>query len=133
MKKDLIAAATWFSVRAGYMNKAYNLESRVDGGYPALFTDMEQYPRRIVDALEVAEGVAMTRPKQLKGGIYHEIGDDYGRFIKANERLPNKEEAWDLIIPVFMNAYSNEGLLTSQQADILRRKLNDLKEEDDGE
>lgn len=130
-KKSLINAAAYIGNRIGMLEQAWKISDKSGISWQETLEAAKTFVPVAVDMVELGHETAMQQPEDVNRAVYYEFGDDWGRFMRENGRLPNDEEAHAILVNVVFNAYA--GFMTEVQKDHFRVKLQAMREEDDDE
>jgi hypothetical protein len=123
-RKLLIIAASHMAFALGERENMWKLYEKSNITPPQQITALSEYVQLAFDMVEVGEGIAMQKPQKVERNVYYEFGDDFARFIRGNERLPNEDEGKEMLRHVVINAFGD--MLNRDQMINLHKKLKEM-------
>jgi hypothetical protein len=128
-KKALINAAQYICFRLGVLDQAWKICDKSSVNFKTLLEAVNPHITRATEMVELGEETAMKTPDDINTVVYHEFGDDIGRFMREHSRVPNDEEFHALLVNVVFNVFQQ--VMTEVQKDSFKNKLQAMSNGDD--
>lgn len=124
MRQILILASLALAHPVGVREHAWGLTSKVSKTDIEVTNEVGQYVQPMVEMLELAEEMAMSKPENVLWNVAQKFADGWCKFIKGEHAFPEREVCIQQLAQYVGQAFSDS--LSHTQRDALAKKLKDF-------